>query len=211
MTRRRLSRDNAVAAAIHLLDRRGPAALTMRGLAREMGVPLMSLYRHVRSRDDLEAAIVDHLLAGIPPQPRTASWDRAIRNWAKAYRAMVREHPNAAPMLASRPVAGYGARAADAERMLQGMLDAGLSPARARVGMRAAMVTITGFCNAQAQAEQTDEAPLPDLPAGDYPNVSALMADVRAGRHSDRVFAAMVDSVVAGLAAELARRSCTNG
>lgn len=207
MTRPRLSRENAVSTAIRMLDRKGAASLTMRGLAREMGVPLMSLYRHVRSRDDLEAAIVEHLLAGIPPQPRTASWHKAIRNWARAYRAMVREHPNAAPLLASYPAAGYGARAEDAEGMLQAMMDAGLSPAQARVSMRAAMVTITGFCNAQAQSEQVDEAPGVQLPEGEFPNLTALIGDLRARRHGDRVFAAMVDSVVAGLEAQLLRSS----
>jgi len=207
MTRPRLSRENAVSTAIRMLDRKGAASLTMRGLAREMGVPLMSLYRHVRSRDDLEAAIVEHLLAGIPPQPRTASWDKAIRNWARSYRAMVREHPNAAPLLASYPAAGYGARAEDAEGMLQAMMDAGLSPAQARVSMRAAMVTITGFCNAQAQSEQVDEAPGVQLPEGEFPNLNALIGDLRARRHGDRVFAAMVDSVVAGLEAQLLRSS----
>lgn len=207
MTRPRLSRENAVSTAIRMLDRKGAASLTMRGLAREMDVPLMSLYRHVRSKDDLEAAIVEHLLAGIPPQPRTASWDKAIRNWARSYRAMVREHPNAAPLLASYPAAGYGARAEDAEGMLQAMMDAGLSPVQARVSVRAAMVTITGFCNAQAQAEQVDEAPGVQLPEGEFPNLAALIGDLRARRHGDRVFATMVDSVVAGLEAQLLRSS----
>lgn len=207
MTRTRLSRENAVNTAVRMLDRKGAASLTMRGLAREMDVPLMSLYRHVKSKDDLEAAIVEHLLAGIPPQPRTASWDRAIRNWARAYRAMVREHPNAAPLLASYPAAGYGARAEDAEWMLRSMVDAGLSPVQARVSMRAAIVTITGFCNAQAQAEQVDEAPLVGLPDGEFPNLTALIGDLRAHRHRDQVFAAMLDSVVAGLEARLLRSS----
>jgi len=207
MTRPRLSRENVVNTAVRMLDRKGAASLTMRGLAREMDVPLMSLYRHVRSKDDLEAAIVEHLLAGIPTQPRTATWEKSIRNWARSYRAMVREHPNAAPLLASYPAAGYGARAEDAEAMLQAMVDAGMSPARARVSVRAAIVTITGFCNAQAQAEQVQEAPVPDLPDGDFPNLTALIADLHAGRHGDRVFAAMVDSVVAGLEAQLLRSS----
>ena len=82
----------------------------------------------------------------------------------------------------------YGARADDAERMLQAMMDAGLSPAQARVSVRAAMVTITGFRYAQAQAEQTDEMPQADPPADEFPNL-----------------AAMVDSAVAGLDAQLQR------
>lgn len=199
MSRPLLSRDNAVATATRMLDQQGAAALTMRGLAREMGVPLMSLYRHVSSRDDLEAAIVERLMASIPRQPRSRSWDTAIRRWAGAYRAMVRRHPNAAPLLASRPAAAYGARADDAEDMLAALIHAGLTPDQARVRMRAALVTITGFCNTQAQAEQVDEASLPEPPAHDYPNLAALVDDVRSRRHGDRVFHAMVDSVIAGL------------
>lgn len=200
MSRPLLSRDRAVATATRMVDRQGAAALTMRGLAREMGVPLMSLYRHVSSKDDLEAAIVEHLMNSIPRQPRSRSWEKAIRNWARAYRAMVRRHPNAAPLLASRPAAGYGARAEDAEDMLAVMIDAGLTPDQARVRMRAALVTIAGFCNTQAQAEQVDEVRLPEPPADEYPHLAALMDDVRARRHGDRVFNAMMDSVIAGLA-----------
>jgi AcrR family transcriptional regulator len=199
MSRPLLSRENAVVTATRMLDQQGAAALTMRGLAREMGVPLMSLYRHVESRDDLEAAIVEYLMNSIPRQPRTRSWEKAIRGWARAYRAMVRRHPNAAPLLASRPAAGYGARAEDAESMLASMIDAGLTPDQARVHMRAVLVTITGFCNTQAQAEQVDEAGLPEPPADEYPHLAALVDDVRARRSGDRVFNAMVDSVVAGL------------
>ena len=38
-----------------------------------------------------------------------------------------------------------------------------------------------------------------------FPNLAALLAEVREHRNSDRVFAAMVDSVVAGLDAQLQR------
>lgn len=203
---RTLSRERAVTTAITILDARGAPALTMRGVAREMGVPLMSLYRHVRSKDDLEDAIVQALVSGIPEQGRSPSWDVHIRSWARAYRTMVRAHPNAAPLLASRPAAGYGARPGDAEGLLSQLTAAGLSPADAAVHLRAALVTITGFCNVQAASELVDQGGGAPDPPGDYPLLAVLMDDVRNRRHGDRVFDAMVASVVAGLRGAIAAR-----
>ena len=202
-----LSRDIAVATAIRILDAEGAGALTMRHVTREMGVPLMSLYRHVPSKDALEAAVVETLMESFPAVPRSRAWETRIANWARAYRTMVRAHPNAAPLLASHPTAGYGARAAEVDAMLGCLEDAGLTPRDARVRLRAAIMTITGFCNTQAQAEQAGEtAPGPDArPAGDLPHLAAFMDDVRHRRHRDDIFAAMVASVIAGIAATLAR------
>ena len=55
----KLSVPAIVAAAIELLDREGPDALTMRRLGAELGVEAMSLYRHVPSRDALLDALAD--------------------------------------------------------------------------------------------------------------------------------------------------------
>jgi TetR/AcrR family tetracycline transcriptional repressor len=199
-----LSRATAVATAVRLLDADGAGALTMRRLAREMGVPLMSLYRHVRSKDDLDAAIVETLLAGLPRPDRRGSWEERIRGWADAYRRMVMAHPHAAPLLASRPAAGYGARAEDAEEMLAELEEAGLAPREARIRMRAAIVSIAGFCNAQAQSGQVVEEG-PGAPPAGLPRLAALLDAVRERRHADAVFTAMVDAVVAGIAAALPR------
>jgi AcrR family transcriptional regulator len=202
VTRTPLSRDHAVATAVAILDAQGAPAVTMRGVAREMGVPLMSLYRHVTSKDDLDGAIVQHLLARIPTGDRPATWETALRGWAHAYRAMVREHPNAAPLLASRPESGYGSRPGEVEGLLVLLGEAGLDPVDARVRLRAALVTIMGFCNVQAAYEQAagGEADAPVAPDA-FPRLAALVDDVRSRRHGEEVFAAMVDFVVAGLRA----------
>jgi AcrR family transcriptional regulator len=54
-TRRRtpLSRERVLRAAIALADERGAQELTMRKLAKELGVEAMSLYNHVANKDDL--------------------------------------------------------------------------------------------------------------------------------------------------------------
>jgi AcrR family transcriptional regulator len=50
-------RDEILAVAEGLLEREGPAALTMRRLAAELGMKAPSLYKHVSGRDDIEAGL----------------------------------------------------------------------------------------------------------------------------------------------------------
>jgi TetR/AcrR family transcriptional regulator, tetracycline repressor protein len=197
-----LSRANAVRTALALLDAEGAGALTMRRVARDMGVPLMSLYRHVPSKDELEAAVVAALVGGVRPAPRTGAWDADLRAWAAAYREMVRSHPNAVPLLASRPAVAYASRADDVEATLAALGEAGLDPAAARLQLRAALITITGFCNAQEAARGAGTpGPAPDDHA--HPMLAALIDDVRAGRHADQLFATMLDAVIGGIATSL--------
>src|SRR5262249_46343920 len=57
-TRVGLERDDVVAAALDLVVREGPGALTMRRLAAELDVATPTIYWHVGSRDDLVTAII---------------------------------------------------------------------------------------------------------------------------------------------------------
>jgi TetR/AcrR family tetracycline transcriptional repressor len=201
-----LSHRNAVATAIAILDADGAGALTMRRVAREMGVPLMSLYRHVPSKDDLEAGIVVALIRSVQPEPVTGVWDTDLRDWAVAYRDMAMRHPRAAALLAARPTAAYGARAAEGEAMLRALCDAGLRAEGARVHLRAALVMVTGFCNAQAAARATPDRTSPPVgpdPA-DHPLLARLLDDVGAGRHGPELFEVMLDAVVGSISAAIA-------
>jgi len=53
-----LDRDDVVAAALDLVEREGPAALTMRRLATELDVGTPTIYWHVGSRDELVAEVI---------------------------------------------------------------------------------------------------------------------------------------------------------
>jgi AcrR family transcriptional regulator len=71
----RLNRDDVVAAAERLVERSGIGALTMRGVASELGISPMALYRHVRNKDDLLVMLLDRLVErlpkpSLPAQPR---------------------------------------------------------------------------------------------------------------------------------------------
>jgi hypothetical protein len=119
---------------------------------------------------------------------------------------MAMRHPRAAALLAARPAAAYAARAAEGEAMLHALCDAGLSAAGARVHLRAALVMVTGFCNAQAATRATPDATSPPVgpdPA-EHPLLARLLEDVRAGRHTRELFETMLDAGVWSISAAIA-------
>jgi AcrR family transcriptional regulator len=50
--RAQLTRQQVVTAAIELADRDGIDSISMRRLAQELGIEAMSLYTHVRNKDE---------------------------------------------------------------------------------------------------------------------------------------------------------------
>jgi AcrR family transcriptional regulator len=74
----------------------------MRSLARSVGAEAMSLYRHVRDKDDLLDDLVDLVYAEIPlPDPGTP-WRAAMRERAVATREVLLRHRWAVGLMESR-------------------------------------------------------------------------------------------------------------
>nr|BFE78929.1 hypothetical protein GCM10020093_015300 [Planobispora longispora] len=72
-------REGVVRAAVRIADAEGIAALSMRRLATELGVATMSLYRHVRDKDELVLLMTDLAygedeLPDPPPRAGAPSW-----------------------------------------------------------------------------------------------------------------------------------------
>ena len=103
-----LTRDRVLRAAIELADENGLEALTMRRLARRVGVEAMSLYNHVAGKDDILDGVVDLLVGGIEVPPDDVDWRTAIRDRALAARRMARAHPWAVRLIAARSPASRG-------------------------------------------------------------------------------------------------------
>jgi AcrR family transcriptional regulator len=88
----KLSRDRILKAAVRIADDQGIESLTMRKLARKLGVEAMSLYNHVANKSDLVDGMVDLVVAEIE-LPETDEWDAAIRDCAiSAHETFIR-HP----------------------------------------------------------------------------------------------------------------------
>ena len=107
--RAQLTRQRVVAAAIELADRDGIESISMRKLAPELGVEAMSLYTHVRNKDDLLDGMVDAVISQIPVGAERVDWKTALRRLALAARAVVLRHPWAPRTIESRTTPGPAA------------------------------------------------------------------------------------------------------
>ncbi len=85
-----------------IADAEGIDALTMRSLAREVGVKPMSLYHHIANKDDILDAIVDIVFNEIALPVDNTDWRTAIRDRTNSTRAVLRQHPWAISMMQSR-------------------------------------------------------------------------------------------------------------
>jgi len=105
-TRSPVNRDLAVERAVAVADREGIEAVTMRRLARELGVEAASLYHHVSGKDEILDGLVDMVSAEIEFSSRTDGWRPPIRQRAHNTRAVLRRHPWAVALMASRTTPG---------------------------------------------------------------------------------------------------------
>ena len=87
-----LTRERVLATAIALADERGVAELTMRKLAKELGVEAMSLYNHVASKGDLLDGMIDIVFGEIDPPAEDGAWKAELRTRAVSTLAALRRH-----------------------------------------------------------------------------------------------------------------------
>jgi AcrR family transcriptional regulator len=104
-----LSKDRVLKAAVALADRAGLEALTMRGLAEDLGVEAMSLYYHVANKDALldgiaEVVVTEILeeVAPLPPATGADDWKKAMRSRILSARNVMLRHKWAPWVLETR-------------------------------------------------------------------------------------------------------------
>jgi AcrR family transcriptional regulator len=91
----RPSRSHAeiVAVAIALADRGGLGTVAMRAVAAELGTAAGSLYRYVRSRDELLDLMADAALAELPLAELTGDWLDDLVALARRLSELYQRHP----------------------------------------------------------------------------------------------------------------------
>ena len=92
--RERLTRERVIDAGLHVMDTEGLDAVSMRRVAREVGVEAMSLYNHVRDKDDLLQGICDRVMADFDFPAETDDWEELVRAGARSWRNVLRAHPD---------------------------------------------------------------------------------------------------------------------
>ena len=104
--RARLSRELVVQAATDLADEAGLEAMTMQRIGQRLGVEAMSLYRHVRNKEDLIDGMVDLVFSEIEVLSEVADWRTAMRRRAESTREVLARHPWAVGLMESRSQPG---------------------------------------------------------------------------------------------------------
>ncbi len=114
--RRETTQRAVLSGGLRPLERGGPQALTVRGLARELGLVPSALYRYVANRDDLLTLLITHSYtalaeyveaahSAVDPTDLRGRWRviaHAIRDWARV-------HPHEYGLIFGTPVYGYQA------------------------------------------------------------------------------------------------------
>jgi AcrR family transcriptional regulator len=87
-----LSRERVLRTAVALADERGTEELTMRKLAKELGVEAMSLYNHVAHKGDLLDGMIDLVFGEIVPPAAGGDWKAELRKRAVSTREALLRH-----------------------------------------------------------------------------------------------------------------------
>lgn len=171
-------------AALSLADRDGIESLSMRRLGQEVGVEAMSLYNHVRNKDDILNGIVDLVFSEIDVPSSAGDWVTAMRQRAISARLALRRHPWAIGLMESRVQPGP-ATLRHHDSVLRNLRVAGFSIDMAAHAYSVLDSYIYGFTLNELSlpfdtSEQVAEVAgniLRDNTAGDYPYLAEMAVD----------------------------------
>jgi AcrR family transcriptional regulator len=133
-----------LAGAVELADREGLDAISMRRVGASLGFEAMSLYRHVRGKDDLLDGMVDAVMAEFPSRDERLDWRESLRALVRGAHDVLLAHPWVAALATSRPAVGP-ARLRFVDAVLGALLAGGCSPQLAHDAMHAVEVHVFAF------------------------------------------------------------------
>ena len=118
---RGLTRADIVDIAVAVADAEGTAAVSMRRIAKDLQVGVMSLYWHVESKEELHQLMLEAVQAEIEAQVPTGDWRADLAAYARNTRAAMHRHPWAIDYIGAGPPSGPN-DARNADRLI-GALD----------------------------------------------------------------------------------------
>jgi AcrR family transcriptional regulator len=147
--RQGLSIDAVVAAATQVADKEGLGAVTMRRVAKVLGVAPMTLYTYVPSKAELLDLMVDAAYTSMPRLDTSGQpWRQRLAAIANENKALYENHPWAATISSIRPPLGPGIMA-KYEHELSALEGLGLDD----VVMDASLTYLLSFVQAWARAD----------------------------------------------------------
>jgi AcrR family transcriptional regulator len=205
-TRRPLTRERVLEAAIRLADEAGIESLSMRKLGQELGVEAMSLYNHVQNKDEVLDGIVEAVVREVELPSDEKDWKAALRRHAISSHDALMRHSWAAGLWWRR--AEGRDRMRGAEFMLSTLREAGVSEGLTYHGYHVLVGHILGF-TLQAQSfpiESREELQklaaefLQDFPADEFPYLAEhIRQHVDPGESDEGAFEFGLDLILDGL------------
>ncbi len=196
-------------AALELAAEEGIDGLSMRKLAKRLGVEAMSLYNHVSSKSDILDGIAERVQASIERPDPAKPWPERIRETARnMYRAM-KAHP-VVPLALVRDEANPLSTASllPLDDAVAALFEAGMDEVTARQSLSAMNSLVFGSLllatggfereySTQAEANQL-EPYLTGLDHAKVPHFSRLLPAISAG-DPEEDFEAGLDMLIAGI------------
>jgi AcrR family transcriptional regulator len=207
--RQTLTSERVVAEALAVIAEEGLGALTMRALAARLGVVPAALYRHVRSKEQLQDLVIDGVLAEVDYQgDGSPAWTVQLKTLAQRLRTVLEAHPGVAGLLKARdPLGPHSLELAEA--FLRPLRAAGFADRDAGLAYFAVVDYVLGFeaggstsANEQrvrdAATRQRLHTFFRELPVARFPALVSLGEHVWVDNRDER-FAAGLDVIVRGL------------
>ncbi|HTJ31685.1 MAG TPA: TetR/AcrR family transcriptional regulator C-terminal domain-containing protein [Dactylosporangium sp.] len=214
-----VAQGDLVRAAIEIADAEGLAALSMRGVAAKLGVPTMSTYRYVESKDQLVLLMADAAYGELGGQePDSGAWREQLERVGRTLWALYRRHPwlaHVTPLTRPLPLPNL---LRHGEAMLRALAGRGLD-AHARLDVQVMLYSHIQGLAVQLEAEAQAQAATglseddwmdvhgPGLGAiassGRYPQFTAMMTSFGEGGYEldlDRIFELGLRTLLDGLA-----------
>ena len=150
----RLSREQLVDAAVAVVESNGFDALSLRSVARHLGVGPMTLYTYVDGSEELAALVVERLVEeAVSDLSWPRSWREVLQLFAQELDALVVRHP-AMVEAYKRGMTRSGRAHLVAKDVLDRLMADGLSPEQARDAYVAVHAVVLGYSLMRSGREQ---------------------------------------------------------
>ena len=203
-----VNRERTLEVALALADSEGIEAVTMRRLARELGVEAASLYHHVKGKEQILDGLVELVAAEIELPKPSADWRETVSQRAHHTRAVLRRHPWAVSLMASRTSPGP-ATLGLLEAGIRCFREGGFSVPLAAHAISTVDSYVHGFVLQEVNLPFRDESELAAMtaailetfPASEFPNLFEMTVEhvLRPGYDYGKEFESGLTIVINGL------------
>jgi TetR/AcrR family transcriptional regulator, tetracycline repressor protein len=213
--RKALSRRTVVETALAIGDSEGLEAISLRRIARDLGVTPMALYRYVDSKEGLLSGMIERAFEEFElPVENEDDWREEMRTLARSFRRLLVSHPGVAALFSTHPAESISQNGARIVEFVLGVLRrAGFPPREAALLESECERFILGLVviemnngpqpcpfNPKAHAHSKEaQAQLLQLPPEEFPHLHEALPYFNQCQDPDWAFEFALDLIVGGL------------